>query len=333
MPLRKRSSEIVKRWRKLGVIGLALLAAGAVRLPVELALTRELQAARLLSPPLEIDTRDRIGQTSSAVALGGLRTLVATFLNLRGFTYFEDRAWDDVYKTYCTVVDLAPHTGYYWESGAHHQAMHAARYFLYDEELDLPPVRREAAARAAVRRGRAFLERGIRNNPDDWKLHRFLGLLLLDRTKYKLFGDPDETFSAAAAAYKSAAECPDALPYLRRFELYALARVAPRRAEALALARKLYADPGNRTPTLRCIYFALEIEANPAAHEPVAFATEVFGTAAAAHRDLGNYWLRGGARLPVDGVAAALRGVEEKLEIPPETSVLRQRPVANSEDE
>lgn len=323
----------MKRWRKLWVVTLALLVAGAVRMPFELALTRELRDARLLSPPLEIDTRDRIGQTSSAVALGGLRTLVATFLNLRAFAFFEERAWDDVFTTYCTVVDLAPHTGMYWEAGAHHQAMNAASYFLHDEQLDLPPLRREAAARAAVLRGRAFIERGIRNNPDDWKLHRFLGSLLTDRGKYRMFGAPDATFSTAAAAYRAAALCPDALPYIRRFELYALARVAPRRDEALALARKLYAEQGNRTPTLSCIYFALEIQANPTVLEPVAFALQVFGSAETAHRDLGNYWLRGGARMPVDGVAAALHGLEATLEIPAEKGVLRLHPVPSSTDE
>lgn len=323
----------MKRWRKPGVVMLAVLAAGALRMPCEQALTQQLVAARLLSPPLDIDTRDRIGQTSSAVALGGLRTLVATFLNLRAFTFFEERAWDDVFTTYSTVVDLAPHTGYYWEAGAHHQAMHAARYFLYDEELDLPPLRREAAARAAVRRGRAFIERGIRNNPEDWRLHRFLGFLLMERGKYRMFGDPDETFSAAAAAYKAAAACPDALPYIGRFELYALARVGSRRDEALALARKLYAHPENRVPSVRCIYFALEVRANPAVLEPVEFAIQVFGSAEAAHRDLGNYWLRGGVRLPIDGVATALQGLEEKLGIPPENGVLRRRPIASSADE
>jgi tetratricopeptide (TPR) repeat protein len=324
---------MVIRWRKLWMVLLALLVTGAIRMPFERAFTRELQAVGLLSPPLEIDTRDRIGQTSSAVALGGLRTLVATFLNLRAFTYFEDRAWDDVYTTYCTVVDLAPRTGYYWEAGAHHQAMNAAAYFLRDEQLDLSPIRREAAARAAVRRGRAFVERGIRNNPNDWRLHRFLGLLLMDRGKYRMFGDPDETFQAAAIAYRAAAACPDALPYIRRFELYALARVASRRDDALAMVRKLYADPGNRVPTLRCIYFALEMQAGAGVLEPVEFAIQVFGSAESAHRDLGNYWLRGGVRLPIDGVALALKGLEERLNIAPDMSVLQKRPVASSVDE
>ncbi|MEO0017191.1 MAG: hypothetical protein RLZZ522_474, partial [Verrucomicrobiota bacterium] len=313
----------MNRWRKLGVITLALLAAGAVRLPLELALTRELRDARLLSPPLDIDTRDHIGQTSAAVALGGLQTLVATFYNLRAFTFFEDLAWDDVYKTYCTVVDLAPHTGYYWEAGAHHQAMNASSYYLHDEQLDLAPLRRQAAARAAVLRGRAFIERGIRNNPDDWNLRRFLGSLLLDRQKYKMLGDPDATFSAAAAAYRAAAASPDSLPLMRRFELYALARVPSRRDEALALARTLYAEPANRTPTLLCIVFSLEIQANPRVLEPVAAAIALFGSAEAAYGDLGNYWLRGGARLPIDGVAQALLGLEEKQGIPAAASVLK----------
>ena len=71
---------------------------------------RELRAAGLFPPPMEIGTRDRIGQTSSAVALGGLRTLVATFLNLRAFTFFTEQRWDDVEDTFDTIVDLAPRT-------------------------------------------------------------------------------------------------------------------------------------------------------------------------------------------------------------------------------
>ena len=128
--------------------------------------------------PLEIATRDRIGQTSSAVALGGLRTLVATFLNLRAFTYFTEQRWDDVADTYDTIVDLAPHTRYYWETGSWHLAYNAASYYLNDSEL--PPLRRREAWRASILRGRAFLERGIRNNPDDWSLLANLGMLLSD---------------------------------------------------------------------------------------------------------------------------------------------------------
>lgn len=323
----------MKAWRKAVVVGVAMLGVGVLRLPLEAGLNRDLHRAGLLSPPMEIDTRDRIGQTSAVVALGGLRTLVATFLNLRAFTFFEMRRWDDVHATFCTVVDLAPHTGYYWESGAHHQAMNAAGYFLFDEQLDWPPLRREAAARAVVQRGRAFIERGIRNNPNDWRLYRFLGYLLTDRRKYRFFGDPDATFAAAAAAYRRAAECPEALPYLRRFELYALARVASRRVEALELARELHADPANHRPTLLSVLFALENELGSGGAGGAARAVELWGSAADAHRDLANYWLSGGARLPVGGVVVALQQLEAQLGIPEDQGVLRKRPQPSASDE
>ncbi|NJM36475.1 MAG: hypothetical protein HC845_00580 [Akkermansiaceae bacterium] len=67
----------------------ALLLFGAARMPYEAALAKELRAARLTPQPLEIGTREKIGQTSSAVALGGLRTLVATFLSLRAYSFLR----------------------------------------------------------------------------------------------------------------------------------------------------------------------------------------------------------------------------------------------------
>ncbi len=95
---------------KIAVLAVAVLAFGALRLPYEARLSGELRAAGLFPPPLEIGTRDKIGQTSSAVALGGLRTLVATFLNLRAFTFFSEQRWSDVEDTFNTIVDLAPRT-------------------------------------------------------------------------------------------------------------------------------------------------------------------------------------------------------------------------------
>lgn len=78
---------------------MALLAFGAARLPYEAGLAKELRSAGLTPPPMEIGTRDKIGQTSSAVALGGLRTLVATFMNLRAFSFFQEQRWDDLAET------------------------------------------------------------------------------------------------------------------------------------------------------------------------------------------------------------------------------------------
>lgn len=307
---------------KNAVLVVAVLAFGAARMPFEEGLSRELRVAGLFPPPLEIGTREKIGQTSSAVALGGLRTLVATFLNLRAFTFFTEQRWNDVESTFGMIVDLAPRTRYYWETGSWHLAYNAASYYLNDSKL--PPLRRREAWRSSILKGRTFLERGIRNNPDDWSILANLGFLLSDPNKLPAFRDPNETFSAAADAYRRSHETGKALPYVRRAWLYSLARVEGREAEALSLARRLYAEGAqNRTPTLMVLLFVLEARENPDM-DLTRRAIELFGSAEKAHATLSTHWLRTRERFPVYGVSATLESLEKMLSIPPEKSIFSQ---------
>ncbi len=312
----------MKLWRKSLVLAVALLVFGAARMPFESKLNSELRAAHLFPTTLEIGTRDRIGQTSSAVALGGLRTLVATFLNLRAFTFFTEQRWADVGDTFNTIVDLAPHTRYYWETGSWHQAYNAASYYLNDDKM--PPLRRREAWRSSIQRGRVFLERGIRNNPDDWSLYTNLGFLLSDPNKFKAFRNTDDSFAAAADAYRKATETGNAPAYVRRSQFYSLARVEGREAEALALAHSLYADgKSNRMPTLMVLMLVLEAKQTPTM-DVAARAIELFGTPQKAYETLAMHWQRTRERFPVYGVAAGLESLEKLLEIPPEKSILNQ---------
>lgn len=311
----------MKTWQRNGILTVALLAFGAARMPFEAGLGKELRAAGLVPAPMEIGTREKIGQTSSAVALGGLRTLVATFLNLRAFTFFQEQRWDDVADTYDTIVDLAPKTRYYWETGSWHSAYNAASYYLNDSAL--PPLRRKEAWRASIYRGRAFLERGIRNNPDDWSMLGNLGFLLQDSNKFPAFRNPDETFAAAAEAYGRAAATGKAPAYLRRAGFFALARVTGKEKEALAFARSLYADPQNRVPTLLTLLLVLEAHENPEM-DTAARAVEIFGTPEKAYEALCNHWYRTRERFPVYGVAKALESLERQLEIPKDKSIFNQ---------
>lgn len=311
----------MKSWQRNGILTAALLAFGAARLPFEAGLARELRTAGLTPPPMEIGTRDKIGQTSSAVALGGLRTLVATFLNLRAFSFFQEQRWDDVADTFETIVDLAPRTRYYWETGSWHSAYNAASYYINDSEL--PALRRREAWRASILRGRAFLERGIRNNPNDWSILANLGFLLSDSNKIAAFRDPNEVFAAAADAYRHSADTGKALPYVRRAEFYSLARVAGKEREALALARSLYTEPRNRTPTLLMLLLVLEAHENPSM-DSTRRALELFGTPEKAYDALTSHWQRTRERFPVYGVAAALESLEKTLAVPAEKSVFNQ---------
>ncbi len=311
----------MKAWQRNGILLAALLAFGATRIPLEKSLGDELRKDGLVPPPLEIGTRDKIGQTSSAVALGGLRTLVATFLNLRAFSFFQEQRWEDVADTFEMIVDLAPRTRYYWETGSWHSAYNAASYYINNSSM--PSLRRKEAWRAAIYRGRAFLERGIRNNPGDWSLLSTLGFMLTDANKFPAFRDPDATFITAADTYQKAVDTGNAPAFVNRAQFYALARAKGRETEALALARALYADPKNRLPTLQALLLVLEAHENPAL-DTAKLAVELFGTPERALEALSGHWQRTRERFPVDGVASALGALEKTLAVPPEKSILNK---------
>lgn len=309
---------------------MAVLVFGAARLPFEAGLAKEIRAAGLTAPPVQIGTRDKIGQTSSAVALGGLRTLVATFLNLRAFTFFQEQRWDDVADTFDMIVDLAPRTRYYWETGSWHSAYNAASYFMNDSTL--PSLRRREAWRHSIVRGRAFLERGIKNNPDDWSQLANLGFLLSDSNKFPAFRAPDKTFAEASAAYARAAATGNAPPYVARSSFYSLARVTGKEKESLAIARSLYGEPSNRTPTLTILLLVLEAFENPEL-DSAARAIELFETPEKAYEALSVHWQRTRERFPVYGIAKGLEALEKALRIPPEKSILNQPPAPQFDEE
>ncbi len=296
---------------KLAVTAAAVAALGAVRAPLERDLTAELRAARLLSPPLDLATNEKLGQTTAAVALGGMRTLVAALWHLRAYGFFENQEWARLEDTFHTIVTLAPHTRFYWDTASWHLAYNAAANYLEDPQL--PPVRRRQLWRDAIRRGQGFLERGIRNNPDDWLLAHRLGRLLDDKNKL-----PDPAQAAHWFAYSAARGAP---AYVARNQLYALARVPGKEADALALARRLFADPRNRLPSLNCLCFALEAQAGA---NPATLVGQVFENPRQAWDQLATYHGRADEGYPQAGVEAALRTLEHQLQIPPEKSVFRR---------
>jgi hypothetical protein len=307
--------------KRYAVLGLAILAAGGLRMPFEQQLTDELAEAGLLPPKLEQRTGEKIGQTFSAVSLGGLRTLVATFLNLRAFTFFTEQRWSEVGDTYEIIVDLSPRTRYYWDTGSWHQSYNAASHFLYGSEL--PPLRRKANWRACILRGRDFLERGIRNNPDDPILKHRLGTLLSDPNKIAAFGEPGIAFEAAYEAYMSAARLEGGRGFSKRFALYSLARVPGREKEALDLLKEIEAEGGPLPPTFYGLSYTLRHHAEPT--RPVMdLVDSIFPSRKAAYETLRGQWLRTRDRFPLFGVAEAVALLESELKIPSERSVLKQ---------
>lgn len=311
----------MKQSRKTALVFLFILAAGAVRIPMERSLTADLRSQKLLPKSLPLGIGEKLGQTGAAVSLGGLRTLVATFLNLRAYTAFTEKRWRDVEKTFDAIVNLAPHTEYYWATGAWHLAYNAAASFK--EDKDLSPLRRRELWKAYVLKGRDFLERGIRNNPDDWQLNVELGDLLSSEDKIAAFGDRTAALTDAMNAYRSAAETGNAGLFVSRGSFYCLARLPGRESEALAIGEKLFETRANRTPTLLALLIALSKHADPSL-DSGALAQKLFSDDGQAYAALSGLW-QGREGYPVDGFAEALKTLETRLGIPPEKSILGTR--------
>ncbi len=307
--------------KRYWVLAVAILVTGAVRLSFERQLTADLHKEKLLSSKLEIGTGEKLGQTFYAVSLGGLRTLIATFMNLRASGEFEKQQWADVVDSYDLIVDLAPRTRYYWDTGAWHMSSNASSYYLYESKL--PPLRRKLLWKSYILAGRDFLERGIRNNPEHPLLYERLGQLLSDPYRMKAFGDPDKAFAASYESYKAAVDTGLARKFTKRAALYSLARVPGREKEALELLLEIKGELKALPPTALTLHYVLEYHRDP--EQPVIeLVDKVFPSRKVAYDILGRIWLRSRDGLPMHGVARAIRLLELELGVAEEKSLLKR---------
>lgn len=307
----------MKRPVRLALAAVILLAAGALRLPFEEGMMQRFRAEGLLEEPLPLTTKEKIGQNGIAISLGGLRTLVATFLHLRAYDRFVDQEWDALAENLETTVSLAPNSRYYWDIGAWHMAKNAASY--YWTESPLPPIRAEAQRRLWIRKGRQFMERGTELNP-----HSPLFYISLARLYDDDFIGADDR--KATAAYRKAIELGADIPSFQRAYTFSLARDGSDPALALARIDELMKDPRTRVPTVLCLKFALSAHLHPAS-ATVEQAIGLFGSEDRALRLLGNYYLDVRERFPMDGVEKVLRILEARRGIAPDDprSLIHQR--------
>lgn len=290
-------------YRKIATVLVLLLAAGWLKSPWEAAAQKNFVAAGLLSPPLDVATKEKIGQTCAAVALGGMQSVVATFINLAAYGSFEDRDWPKLEERYNLIVELQPKSSYYWDVASWHLSYNAA--VDYREREELPAARREALHKQYIQKGRDFLDRGIQNNPQDWTLYSSKGRNYAHKDKFP-------NFAVAADAYRLAWQTGKGQ---RTFEarawLYSLARVPGKSQESLDLARELFRNPQNRVDSIRCLLFALEWQAKGerTMEDLLAQCFEDHKTAAEMLR---LYHQNNADQMPQDGVMLAMQWLKEQ---------------------
>jgi hypothetical protein len=226
-------------------ICLVLLAAlsifGAVKLPVEHALSVERTRSGLSGSSVDVGAREQVGQLGLAAALGGFRSVVADLLFIQAHVAWERTQWSRVELLFRGATALQPHSILFWDMAAWHMAWNASAAALQN------PAEPRFALRVKAQReyfdiGKHFLEHGIRNNPDRPQLYEALARLYRD--KYNDHARAAEFFAKAAAQN-------GAPTYARRFAAYELSYCSDHEREAYQELRRLYdASEQERLPTL-----------------------------------------------------------------------------------
>ncbi len=223
------------------LVAFLLLAFGAMRLPIEAALTAQHRSAYFHGTELGLDLREQIGQLGFLAALSGFRSLVADVVFIQANVAWEHMEWGRLLLLFRQATTLQPRSIKYWDMAAWHMAWNASVAALRDPNLPNDAVRRQAQQEYFAL-GRDFLERGIRNNPDRPQLYESLA---------RLYRDKLQNHAAAAKYYAKAAAFPGAPEYNERFAAYELSKVPGREREAYTALRDLYdRGPHQRLPTL-----------------------------------------------------------------------------------
>jgi tetratricopeptide (TPR) repeat protein len=226
---------------RLLLVFVALLMLGALKLPVERDLAALHRQEHFRGVEFNLDLREKLGQLGFIAALSGFRAIVADGLFIQAHVAWERTEWGRVLLLFQHVTTLQPRVIMFWDMAAWHMAWNASVAAINDRSQPRLALRVKAQ-REYFALGKDFLERGIKNNPDRYKLYEALARLY--KEKYK---DHDR----AAEFYGKAAAFPDAPRYERRFSAYALSYCEGREHEAYERLRQLYDEgPQERLPTL-----------------------------------------------------------------------------------
>jgi hypothetical protein len=218
-----------------------ILVFGVIKLPAERVLALQHQQSRLTDPDLSVDLGEKIGQLGLVAALSGFRAVLADFLFIQAHVAWERTEWGQVLVLFREITALQPHVPLFWDAAAWHMAWNAGAAAINDP-LQPRQALRVKAQREYFALGKDFLERGIKNNPDNPKLYESLA---------RLYRDKYNDHARASEFFRRAADCPGAPSYERRFSAYELSYCQGWEAQAYIQLRRLY-DEGDRErlPTL-----------------------------------------------------------------------------------
>jgi hypothetical protein len=209
------------------VVILALIA--VIFLPTKLNLESDLARQCVATGPLNIDVRERIGQTAFIAVLGGFRSVIADLLFIDAHAAWERTDWTHLLLRLRQATELQPQAIMFWDIAGWHMAWNASIAAENDESK--PPTERKRSSREYIELGRDFLNRGIAFNPNKPQLYEALARLQRDRL---------HDHAGAAENFYNASQLPGCAAYDERFSAYELSACEGREREAYERLRALY---------------------------------------------------------------------------------------------
>ncbi len=220
------------------LIGLASF--GFARSSAEIHLRNELAGARMLLPPPGQGAFEQMSQSALIGTLGGLRSLVATYLTLEAYEHFSTKSWDELRQTYQIITNLEPTDESHWVSVIWHIGINATANMELDRKL--PRFERERRFKEYAFQAIELAEKGIKQLPESAAIR----IQLAEIYREKLKDD-----CATSRVYGQTIGLPGAPSYVRRFHGYFMARCPGKEQEAYAYLISLYREGSSQhLPTL-----------------------------------------------------------------------------------
>ena len=313
----------MKLIRNLVVVFTVLALAGLAKAPFDERLESNMKERNLLPKPIELDTWEELGQTSLAIALGGLRSAITPILNIGATVDWENQEWYELEQKYRTITTLQPQTRYYWTTAAWH--LYSNAYADYEDRYDIPDGSRAELQKDFFNKGIGFLERSVEENPEDWMLWKELGQALSQYWR-------PQDLPRSAEAYRKAHDLGGNLQSLRQ-NFYVLSRLPGREQDAWEAAQLTWSHEHNRQfLTVRTIYWTMQHwarEQDP--NETFIPLEQMFGrpdysleqTRRVALVDLVDYWFRQLEGYPTYGLEEVINRLCRELEVPEELHPFR----------
>ncbi len=239
-----RTSWWWRRGRAGVVIFTTLLTAGVAARPLQNAAWVPVKARQ---SELKLnDLGNNVGQGMLLGVFGGFRAVLADFVWLQGYSYWEHRDKPDLEAMIYLATTLDPRMVGFWDNGSGELANDIAAYVNRDTDI---PDNQRLAAYYPARQTQAeialkFLDRGLQFNPGDYTLLKDEALLYDNnlREAARAAGNKagELTYMAKAAEkWREAAEADDSPFFAGRLYVRHLVRMG-KKMEAYTYLTKIY---------------------------------------------------------------------------------------------